>query len=611
VTANGAHYDVVIVGGGVTGAITARRLSERGISVCILEAGPAGGRNWDTYQSYVDNYLEALVKVPNSPYPNPSQVPSPTVLDINAIPPSGPPDSSGYFVQHGPFPFGSDYQRSLGGTTLHWYAHSIRMLPSDFEMRTRYHVGRDWPIGYDDLTEHYASAEREMGVAADVDEQRRLAPFPPDYVFPMQAVPPSYLDSQVRSALAGTTTVIDGQPYPVGVVGLPESRNTIPNPDYDGGAGYTPVGAVGNPTQGLRCEGNSSCIPICPVQAKYSALKTLQVAEDLGTTIITQACVTKIDLSQDGTEVVGLTYARWPDAGGSLETVTADVYVLCAHSVENAKLMLMSGLSDESHQLGRNLMDHPFLMYSALAKDSVGAFRGPGSTSGIETLRDGAFRSTQSAMRCDIDNWGWALNGSPFSDVQQFLYGRGLIGGELRAAIADLVPRQFALGFLLEQLPNPDNRVTAESGYRDGLGLPRPGIRYHIDEYTLRGAAAAQEVARLTFERMNARDTTDYAAGNPHNIEYEGATYQLLGAGHLCGTHRMGDRREESVVDPYQQHWVTRNLFAVGGGSMVTIGTSNPTLTIAALAERSVDAIIEELDHRRARTNRAVSRGDT
>jgi heterodisulfide reductase subunit A-like polyferredoxin len=29
---------------------------------------------------------------------------------------------------------------------------------------------------------------------------------------------------------------------------------------------------------GERCEGNASCVPICPVQAKYNALKTLKKA---------------------------------------------------------------------------------------------------------------------------------------------------------------------------------------------------------------------------------------------------------------------------------------------------------------------------------------------
>ncbi len=78
--------------------------------------------------------------------PTAPAAPSPSVLDIRPLTPGGPPGTAGYFVQEGPQPFGSDYQRSRGGTTLHWYGHCIRMLPSDFAMRSTYGVGVDWPL---------------------------------------------------------------------------------------------------------------------------------------------------------------------------------------------------------------------------------------------------------------------------------------------------------------------------------------------------------------------------------------------------------------------------------------------------------------------------------
>ena len=68
-----------------------------------------------------------------------------------------------------------------------------------------------------------------------------------------------------------------------------------------------------------------------------------------------------------------------------------------------------------------------------------------------------------------------------------------------------------------------------------------------------------------------------------------------MGAGHLCGTHRMGDDPATSVVDSEQRSWDHRNLFIVGAGSMPTIGTSNPTLTLAALACRTAAAILGDL----------------
>ena len=58
-------------------------------------------------------------------------------------------------------------------------------------------------------------------------------------------------------------------PYTVRMSSTPAARNGVPRD------GYLPIGAPGNAQQGQRCEGNTNCIPICPVQAKYTALKTL------------------------------------------------------------------------------------------------------------------------------------------------------------------------------------------------------------------------------------------------------------------------------------------------------------------------------------------------
>ena len=71
--------------------------------------------------------------------------------------------------------------------------------------------------------------------------------------------------------------------------------------------------------------------------------------------------------------------------------------------------------------------------------------------------------------------------------------------------------------------------------------------------------------------------------------------FHYHGMGHFAGTHVMGDRPEVSVVDPDQRSWEHRNLYLVGSGSFPTMGTSNPTLTMAALALRTAEHLIAEL----------------
>ena len=57
----------------------------------------------------------------------------------------------------------------------------------------------------------------------------------------------------------------------------------------------------------------------------------------------------------------------------------------------------------------------------------------------------------------------------------------------------------------------------------------------------------------------------------------------------------MGEDATCSVVDDRQRSWDHENLFLVGAGSAPTVATSNPTLTLAALALRSADAVLEDL----------------
>ncbi len=99
--------------------------------------------------------------------------------------------------------------------------------------------------------------------------------------------------------------------------------------------------------------------------------------------------------------------------------------MLAAHAVENAKLLLASGLGGASGRVGEGLMDHPALYAWGLSPVPVGAFRGPLSTAGIDDLRGGEFRASHAAFRFDIGNDGWrAPTGAPDTSVAAAVNGQ-------------------------------------------------------------------------------------------------------------------------------------------------------------------------------------------
>jgi choline dehydrogenase-like flavoprotein len=118
---------------------------------------------------------------------------------------------------------------------------------------------------------------------------------------------------------------------------------------------------------------------------------------------------------------------------------------------------------------------------------------------------------------------------------------------------------------------------------RDALGLPRPRIAYKLDDYTLAGLAFARRVHEDAFVRMKSSHIH-------HNTDSE-----FQGAGHVLGTARMGRDAKSAVVDADLRAFDHPNLFVEGSAVFPTGGSANPTLTIAALALRSADAIRKTL----------------
>ena len=642
-------FDVVVIGAGIGGATVVKSIMDgKGAAkkILIIEAGRSTGMSADKYQSHVLAYQQAEAKLPNSPYadnPNAMQPSEASLRQLvsqptaNQKPTSNTDSQSGYMIQKGPLPFSSSYTRALGGTTLHWLGTTLRMLPSDFKLQTHYGHGVDWPISYEDLKPYYERAEREIiGVSGNVADQYYPGiddTYFGDFEFPMERVPPSYLDNYLAEKIDGLEVTLAGEKFDVKVSSTPVGRNSIPRGDYQ------PVGAVGDSSQGQRCEGNSSCIPICPVQAKYNALKTLYAlqrdysvhSEDQTTVeVVSQTVASKIEVCEKTGQVTGVLCKQYQDensADHTTVTVRGKVFVLAAHAIEGAKLLLASNVANSSGQVGRNLMDHPLILTWGLLPEKIGAYRGPGSTSGIPAFRDGKFRDKHSAFRVEIGNWGWNFSaGAPNSTFEIALTGQDgeqapvkpLWGKALREKMASVLPRQFRMAWEFEQIPEDSNFVTIDDNYRDQLGNHRPVIRYDLPEYVKAGMEAARDASRQVFEHLGLAqlyknddvsqpqvnpsdfevgwDYTHYDSTAPGYVTYGGRGYAFEGAGHLAGTHRMGDDPKTSVLNKHQQSWDHSNLFMVGCGNMPTIGTSNPTLTMTALAIQAGENINKYLE---------------
>jgi len=570
---NKHNNDVIIVGSGVAGALCAWKLTQLDpkCRILILEAGDneitAGqriefhhmmdtqGARGDMYAPYVD--LESRLF---APAPENAQSELKVQRDDDA---KG--DRRAYYDYTGDTTdaFKAGYNRMVGGSTSSWRGNTPRYLPSDFKLNSIYGKGRDWPIDYHELEPWYCEAEAELGVSGNHDEIDGLFGGFRSRAFPMPGIPLTYSDELVKRRIDGKTV----RGTHVRVVTTPQARNSRA---FDGRP---------------ACEGHSNCIPLCPIQAKYDATVHLRKLPPDRVEIRKQAVVSRLEKDSSG-KVTKVTFKHWKHEPAREESVSAPVVVLAANAIETPKLLLMSeNLANSSDQVGRNLMDHAQFEIIASFPEPVYPFRGPQSVTAIEAFRDGDFRRQRSGFRMTIGNDGWGRAGSPATVIDQLL-GAGKYGRQLPGAVQDAIPKMIRLSFSTEMLPEAHNRVQVSTKVDQELGLPRPLFTFKIGDYTKDGLREGYATAMDLFALMGAS-----VGKQPREMEPAGGGFNWNTAAHIMGTCIMGDDPKNSVVDRWGRAHDVPNLWVVGSSVFTTSATSNPTITIAALALRTAGAI--------------------
>ena len=122
--------EVCIIGAGAAGGVLAHRLSQAGMKVVVIEAGPF----WDPQTDFASDELamEALAW-------------QDTRLTTGKDPLEFGRNNSG---------------RGVGGGTVHFTGVFLRFHASDFKTKTLDGVGVDWPIDYQDLAPYYDQIEK-------------------------------------------------------------------------------------------------------------------------------------------------------------------------------------------------------------------------------------------------------------------------------------------------------------------------------------------------------------------------------------------------------------------------------------------------------------------
>ncbi|MBZ5762351.1 MULTISPECIES: GMC family oxidoreductase [Rhizobium] len=542
--ANNYSADVIVVGTGVVGCLVAEQALDAGLSVLMLEAGPRVER-WQIVENY-RNVPPRFKQNWNAPYPAKPWAPHIESELADA--------TTDYLQLQGPNgrAYRQGYVRYAGGATWHWAGICWRLHPDDMRMKSLYGVGRDWAFNYDTLEPYYTRAEYALGVCGPSEVDLQWPPLPRSKPYPMGRIPFGQGEQRFTEAAAR-----------VGITNLPAPQARNSGVSYDGRP---------------PCCGNNNCFPVCPISAKYDAASALPRIEAKGGRILANAVVYRVET--DAKQNIQAVHFFNPNKES--QRVVGRLFVIACNAIETPKLLLMSkdernpnGVANHSDQVGRNLMDQPKISAQMVLAEPMWTGVGPVQGSSIMMTGQGDFRSQHAGAMLRCENAALSAVGG------QAALAKGLVGKALDAEIRRLSACTARLTIEHEILSDPNNRLTL-SDKKDWLGLNKPNIYYDVGEYVRR---SHQEYTLPLLKKLIA----ELGA-----VESNIAT-TFTNSDHMMGSCIMGTDPTDSVVDVDCRAHDHPNLFLPGGAAMTTGGCGNSTITMAALAMKAADAIVDQL----------------
>ncbi len=556
-------YDAIVVGSGATGGWAAKELTEKGLRVIMLEAGPKLDPSRDFKMVTWPYELKYRNVIPQTELLKKRQYIQSKCYACDEY-------SNHLFVDDvdNPYttpegrPFDWIRGRNVGGRSLMWGRQSYRFSEYEFKAASKDGYGEDWPIDNKDLDPYYEKVEKFVGISGSTENLPQL----PDSVF----MPPM----NFTCGELGLKKAVESRWKERKVI---MGRVAMLTKSHNGRA---------------ACHYCGHCERGCATSSMFNTPgSTLPAAMKTGRLTLRSNAVAShilVDTNTGKAKGVAFIDRRSHEAF----EVYAKVVVLCASTIESTRLMLNTttrqypnGIGNNSSgALGHYLMDHTYAISvngTVPGKMIDGYDYSDGRNNGIYIPKfRNVFDKHPKFLR------GYGIQGQ----AQQGMLPPHLkripgLGAQLKKQIRDTpVEAGFWMGAFGETLPRFENKVTINKGVRDAWGIPVA----HID------CTYGENEKEMVKDQVETLQEMATAAG----WKIEWVNKELPSPGlciHEVGTARMGADPKKSVLNKFNQSWDVKNLFVTDGACFVSQGCQNPTLTMMALTARACDYIVQEL----------------
>ena len=561
---NAQIYDAIIVGSGAGGGMATKILSEAGMKVALIEAGP-----------FFDPKDPKTMTQMKWPWESPRRGAGSTRA-------FGDYDMSwgDWKVEGEPYTqaAGTNFMwwrsRMLGGRTNHWGRISLRFGPDDFKHKDIDGLGENWPISYEDIKPYYDRLDKMVGVFGSKEKR----PNDPDGFFLPAPKPRLHELYYIKGAKK------------LGVDVIP-SRLSVLTKKLNNDRGV--------------CFYCRQCNRSCNAYADFSSSSVFVIPAVNGgrVDLYVNSMVKNVTTDKNG-RATGVSFINKEDR--KEYQLKGRSVVLGASACSTARILLNSKSKQHPNGLG-NSSDH----VGRYLHDSTGA----GRSGLIPALMDRKTDYNEDGVggmhvyspwwldnkKLDfprgyhIEVWGGM--GAPaygfgfdVTTLNEHVGGEvGGYGNKLRKDVKKFFGAIIGMGGRGESIARYDNRCELDPNVVYQFGIPVLRFNYKWSDYERLQAKHMHDTFEELIHAMGGIPLGDKPGKNQD--------YGLLQPGqiiHEVGTTRMGDDPKTSVTNKYCQLHDADNVFVVDAGPFTSQADKNCTWTIMALAMRTSDYIVEQ-----------------
>tara|TARA_R110000868_G_scaffold78284_3_gene223562 strand:+ start:13564 stop:15282 length:1719 start_codon:yes stop_codon:yes gene_type:complete len=558
-------YDVIIVGSGAGGGMATKVLSEAGLKVAVVEAGP-----------FFDPKNPEQITQLKWPYESPRRGASTTRAfgEYDAAYGGWEIEGEPYTQKNGS-KFSWFRSRMLGGRTNHWGRISLRFSERDFKHKDVDGLGDNWPIGYEDVKPYYDKVDKLIGVFGSKEGMINE----PDGFFLPAPKPRLHELYYIDGAKKSNVPVIP-------------SRMSMVTKKINNDRGV--------------CFYCGQCSRSCQIYADFSAGSCLIFpAQKNGGQIdlFVNSMVREITTNEEG-KATGVLYINKEDR--KEYGLKGKMVVLAASACSSARILLNSkskqhpgGLGNSSGVVGKYLHDSTGASRSGFIPDLMNReIYNEDGVGGMHVYTPWWLdnKNLDFARGYHIEMWGglgmpsYGFGFNP-NDLNKFFGEKvGGYGDVLREDVKKYYGATIGLAGRGESIALESNYCEIDPGRVDEFGIPVLRFNYQWTDHERLQAKHMHETFEEIIHNMGG-EVMGTAPGKDRD-------YGLLNPGeiiHEVGTTRMGNDPKTSVVNKWEQLHDVDNVFIVDAGPFVSQADKNPTWTILALAWRTSDYIIEQL----------------